>query len=98
MPKGSGFFTSFNAQCIFDNAPLALISTEPMQRLNGRIIHYVYAATRWKLVGRLPAPLSGEYLINAIDLGVLLKCGEGVSMPSGARTITRLCLPVFHWL
>jgi len=75
-----------------------------MQRLNGKIVHYVYAAPPWRLVGRLvyneslPAPLSGEYLINAIDLGVLLKCGEGVSMPSGARTITRLCLPVFHWL
>jgi hypothetical protein len=53
-----------------------------MQRLNGRIVHYVYAAPRWKLVGRLvyneylPAPLTGEYLINAIDLGETFSAAE----------------------
>jgi hypothetical protein len=52
-----------------------------MQRLNGRIVHYVYAP-RWKLVGRLvynesyPAPLKGEYLINGIDLGESFSSAE----------------------
>jgi len=53
-----------------------------MQRLNGKIVHYVYAAPPWRLVGRLvyneslPAPLSGEYLINAIDLGECFSSAE----------------------
>ena len=53
-----------------------------MQRLNGRIVHYVYAAPRWKLIGRLVynesllVPLSGEYLINGIDLGETFSAAE----------------------
>jgi len=52
-----------------------------MQLLNGRIVHYVYAP-RWKLVGRLvyneslPAPLNGEYLINAVNLGESFSSAE----------------------